>query len=76
MTGSRQLSLKNKVEKGSVDEVVTNKEDRTDENEDIAQYTKNKTKQDHQRNINEYDPSIYLLIAEERYQVLYKALNL
>ncbi|TYK19833.1 Copia protein [Cucumis melo var. makuwa] len=54
------------VEKGSVDEVVTNKEDRTDENEDIAQDTKNKTKQDHQRNINEYDPSIYLLIAEER----------
>ncbi|KAA0025133.1 putative mitochondrial protein [Cucumis melo var. makuwa] len=51
------------VEKGNVDEVITDKENRVDENEVVAESTENRTKQDHPGNISKYDPSLDLPIG-------------
>ncbi|TYK10098.1 reverse transcriptase [Cucumis melo var. makuwa] len=49
--------------KGSVDEIITDKEDKIDRNKVITEFTENKTKQDHPRNISKYDPFLDLPIA-------------
>ena len=67
--GERDRSANNRsetryiVEKGSVDEVITDREIRVDENEVFAESTEKKTKQNHSRNISKYDPSLNLPIA-------------
>ena len=41
----------------SIDEVITDKEDRINENEVIAEFTENETKQYHSKYISKYDMS-------------------
>ena len=53
----------NMVEKGSVNEVVIDREGKIDKNKVITEFTKNKTKQDHPGNMSKYDPSLDLPIA-------------
>ena len=62
MTDPRQLSLKIWLEKTMLMK-SSQKEDRIDENEVIAKFIENETKQDHPRNISKYDPSLDLPIA-------------
>ncbi|KAA0063757.1 reverse transcriptase [Cucumis melo var. makuwa] len=61
--GSETAIPEDMVKKGSVDEVITDRYVKIDENEVVAESTENKTKQDHSGNINKYDPSLDLPIA-------------
>ena len=62
---SETTVLEDMCEKGSVDEIkiITDTERRVDENEAIVEHTENKTKSDHSRNTNKYNPSLNLPIA-------------
>ena len=61
--GSKTDVPKDMVEKENVDEVITDREDRVDENEVVSKSIENKTKQDHLRSISKYDHFLDLPIS-------------
>ena len=61
--GSKTIVPEYMVEKGSVNEVIIDREVRVDKNKVIEKSTKNETKQDRSENISKYDPSLDLPIA-------------
>ncbi|KAL4034485.1 hypothetical protein IC575_003132 [Cucumis melo] len=50
-------------EKGSINEVIIDREDRIDENEVVTEHNENETKSNHSGNTSKHDPSLDLPIA-------------